>query len=30
VDGETKFCIHCGKSIPAVAKFCAICGGAQS
>ncbi len=30
VSGETKFCIHCGKSIPAVAKFCAICGGAQS
>jgi len=30
VSGETKFCILCGKSIPAVAKFCAICGGAQS
>ncbi len=30
VSGETKFCIHCGKSIPSVAKFCAICGGAQS
>ena len=28
--GETKFCIHCGKSIPAVAKFCAVCGGAQA
>ncbi len=30
VTGESKFCIHCGKSIPAVSKFCNICGGAQS
>ncbi len=30
VAGETKFCIHCGKSIPSVSKFCNICGGAQS
>lgn len=30
VTGETKFCIHCGKSIPSVSKFCNICGGAQS
>ncbi len=30
VTGETKFCIHCGKPIPAVAKFCAECGGKQS
>ncbi len=29
VTGESKFCIHCGKSIPAVSKFCNICGGAQ-
>ncbi len=29
VSGETKFCIHCGRNIPAVAKFCAVCGGAQ-
>ncbi|MEP6766531.1 MAG: SPFH domain-containing protein [Gemmatimonadaceae bacterium] len=28
-DGETKFCIHCGKAIPDVAKFCAECGGKQ-
>ncbi len=28
-DGATKFCIHCGKSIPAVSKFCAECGGKQ-
>lgn len=28
-DGATKFCIHCGKAIPAVAKFCAECGGKQ-
>jgi len=30
VTGESKFCILCGKSIPAVSKFCNICGGAQS
>ncbi len=29
VSGETKFCIHCGKSIASVAKFCSECGGAQ-
>ena len=28
-DGATKFCIHCGRSIPAVSKFCAECGGKQ-
>ena len=28
--GATKFCIHCGKSIAAVAKFCSECGGAQA
>ena len=28
-DGETKFCIHCGKSIARSAKFCSECGGAQ-
>lgn len=28
--GETKFCIHCGKPNPAVAKFCSVCGGAQA
>jgi membrane protease subunit (stomatin/prohibitin family) len=26
---ETKFCIECGKSIPARAKFCAVCGRPQ-
>lgn len=30
VTGESKFCIHCGKSIPSVSRFCNICGGAQS
>lgn len=30
VSGESKFCIHCGKPNPAVAKFCAVCGGAQA
>ena len=28
-DGATKFCIHCGKSIPTVSKFCGECGGKQ-
>ena len=28
--GATKFCLHCGKSVPAQAKFCPECGGAQS
>ena len=28
-EGATKFCIHCGKPISAVAKFCAECGGKQ-
>ena len=28
--GETKFCLNCGKSIPASAKFCPECGGAQA
>jgi membrane protease subunit (stomatin/prohibitin family) len=27
--GATKFCMHCGKSVAAVAKFCPECGGAQ-
>jgi membrane protease subunit (stomatin/prohibitin family) len=27
--GETKFCIECGKPMPARAKFCPGCGGAQ-
>jgi membrane protease subunit (stomatin/prohibitin family) len=26
---ETKFCIHCGKPIPKVSKFCPECGNAQ-
>lgn len=30
VAGATKFCIACGKPIPASAKFCPECGGAQS
>ena len=29
VAGGTKFCINCGTSIPAVAKFCSDCGSAQ-
>jgi len=29
LSGATKFCIHCGKSVAAVAKFCSECGGAQ-
>ncbi|MDX2149398.1 MAG: SPFH domain-containing protein [Bryobacteraceae bacterium] len=28
--GETKFCLECGKPIPKRAKFCPECGGAQS
>ena len=28
--GATKFCLHCGKTVAAVAKFCPECGGAQS
>jgi membrane protease subunit (stomatin/prohibitin family) len=27
--GTTKFCIDCGQSMPARAKFCPACGGAQ-
>ncbi|MEK7751643.1 MAG: SPFH domain-containing protein [Acidobacteriota bacterium] len=27
--GDSKFCIECGKSMPARAKFCPGCGGAQ-
>jgi membrane protease subunit (stomatin/prohibitin family) len=27
--GATKFCIECGKPMPARAKFCPGCGGAQ-
>lgn len=27
--GETKFCVECGKPIPKRAKFCPECGGAQ-
>ena len=26
---EPKFCIHCGKPIPAKAKFCPECGSSQ-
>lgn len=29
VDGETKFCSNCGKTISASAKFCSSCGTAQ-
>jgi membrane protease subunit (stomatin/prohibitin family) len=29
ITGETKFCINCGKTIPAASKFCAECGAAQ-
>ncbi len=29
-EGDTKFCIACGKPIPRSAKFCPECGGAQS
>ena len=28
--GAAKFCLHCGKSIPAQSKFCPECGGAQA
>ena len=28
--GETKFCLHCGKPIASVAKFCPECGGSQA
>lgn len=27
--GDTKFCIECGTKMPAKAKFCPACGGAQ-
>jgi FMN phosphatase YigB (HAD superfamily) len=26
---DTKFCIHCGEKLPAVAKFCSACGQKQ-
>ncbi|HKJ66700.1 MAG TPA: zinc ribbon domain-containing protein, partial [bacterium] len=26
----TKYCIHCGKSIPEEARFCTKCGKSQS
>jgi membrane protease subunit (stomatin/prohibitin family) len=30
LSGETKFCMQCGKPMPARAKFCPACGEAQS
>jgi membrane protease subunit (stomatin/prohibitin family) len=26
---DTKFCLHCGQQLPAVAKFCSSCGRKQ-
>ncbi|WP_051907214.1 zinc ribbon domain-containing protein [Secundilactobacillus oryzae] len=30
MENETKFCIKCGKEIPAVAEFCSFCGAKQN